>query len=61
MQLYYGIQIHFGYLAFVQPSYGAQFFVLHQGLQNIGTALREGVANAGSDRQMGCHPWTIHT
>ena len=31
--------MHFGYLAFVKPRHGAQFFVLHQGPQNIVTAL----------------------
>ena len=39
MLLYHGIHIYFSYLAFVEPRYGAQFFILHQGLKNIGTAL----------------------
>jgi len=39
MLLYHGIHIYFGYLAFVEPRYGAHFFILHQGLKNIGTAL----------------------
>ena len=31
--------MHFDYLAFVKPRHVAQFFVMHQGPQNIGTAL----------------------
>ena len=36
--------MHFDYLAFVKSRHRAQFFVLHQGPQNIGTALWWGEA-----------------
>ena len=55
MLLYHGIQIYFSYLVFVEPKYGAQFFILHQGLKNIGTALGPSLlssfADSGSNEQ----------